>query len=159
MKTLIITFILAAISALGVVAVNDTNQVTYVFQKSLGIYLKSLGKEGDARRDAYFLEASNCDTNAYAWLMERLEVAQTIKVGSTFAELSKHFYLDGGPNGGRGDNCTFRCVMISCPHIKIDVQLADKDGKRVAGSIFDIIAADATVTKISKPYLEAPLGD
>jgi hypothetical protein len=148
MKTLIVAFILAAMTVVAGDAVNDTNQAPLTLQKSLG-------KEGDAKRAAYFLEASKYDAKADAWLMERFKVAKTIKVGSTYAELLKYFRGDGGPNGNGG---RFRFDMISCPSIKIDVQLADKDGNRVKGSIFDIIPADATVTKISKPYLEEPIG-
>jgi hypothetical protein len=145
MKTLIVTFILVAFT----VVADDTNQASLTFHQSLG-------KTGDERRAAWLIEASKGDAKSQAWLIERLKAAQTIKIGSTYAELSKHFNFDGGPNGGNGN---FRCVMISCNCIKIDVELTDNDGNKVKSSIFDIIPADARVTKISKPYLEEPLSD
>jgi hypothetical protein len=149
MKTLMMAFILIAVTVVAGDTTSVTNQTSHP-------PLKSLGKEGDERRAAFFLEQSNFDPKANTWLMDRFQVAKAIKIGSTYAELSKHFYFDGGPNGGSGN---FRCVMISCSCIKIDVELADKDGNKIKGSIYDNIPADACVTKISKPYLEEPLGD
>jgi hypothetical protein len=90
------------------------------------------------------------------WLQERLNEARSIQVGSTFGELAKRFHFDGGPNGNDGH---FRCDLVSCPFIKIDVVLVDSGGKKISLSIFDKIPPDARVSSISKPYLESPLTD
>ena len=90
------------------------------------------------------------------WLQERLNEARSIKVGSTFGELAKHFNFDGGPNGNSG---RYRCDLVSCPFIKIDVVLVDSSGQKISLSIFDKIPPDTRVSSISKPYLEEPLSD
>ena len=90
------------------------------------------------------------------WLQERLKEARSIQVGSTFGELAKHFRFDGGPNGNDGH---FRCDLVSCPFIKIDVVLVDSSGQKIRFSIFDKIPTDVRVDSISKPYLETPLTD
>ena len=88
------------------------------------------------------------------WVFERLKEAQSIKVGTTYAELSKYFRADGGTTSGN----QHRFDMIFCPCIKVDVEFADKDGKKVGTSIFSI-PDDARVSSISKPYLEQPFAD
>jgi hypothetical protein len=90
------------------------------------------------------------------WLQERLNEARSIKVGSTFSALAKHFAFDGGPNGNDG---YFRCDLISCPSIKIDVVLVDSSGKKIKLSIFDKMPADVRVSSVSKPYRQEPISD
>jgi hypothetical protein len=90
------------------------------------------------------------------WLQERLNEARSIKIGSTSTELAKHFTFDGGPNGNSG---RYRCDLVSCPSIKIDVVLVDSSGQKISLSIFDKIPPDSQVSSISKPYLEEPLSD
>jgi hypothetical protein len=90
------------------------------------------------------------------WLQERLNEARSIKVGSPFGELAKHFSFDGGPNGNSG---RYRCDLVSCPFIKIDVVLVDSSGQKISLLIFDKMTADSRVSSISKPYLEEPLSD
>jgi hypothetical protein len=84
------------------------------------------------------------------WIIERLKEAQSIKVGTTYAELSKYFRADGGITFFPGPQ---RFDMILCPCIKVDVEFADKDGKKVGASSFSM-PDDARVSTISKPYLE-----
>jgi hypothetical protein len=90
------------------------------------------------------------------WLQERLNEARSIKVGSTFGELAKRFRFDGGPNGNSG---SYRCDLVSCPSIKLDVMLVDSSGKKISLSIFDKIPPETQVSSISKPYLEEPITD
>jgi hypothetical protein len=90
------------------------------------------------------------------WLQERLKEARSIQVGSTFGELAKCFRFDAGPNGIDGH---FRCDLVSCPFIKIDVVLVDSSGKKISLSIFDKIPPETRVSSISKPYLEEPITD
>jgi len=89
------------------------------------------------------------------WVFERLKEAQSIKVGTTYAELSKYFTSDGGITLLTGPQ---RFDMILCSCIKIDVEFADKDGKKVDAPVFPI-PDDARVSSISKPYLEEPFFD
>jgi len=91
------------------------------------------------------------------WLLKRLDEARGIKVGSTSSELGKYFTFDGGPNGSKDGH--FRCDLISCPLIKIDVVLVDRNGEKLNLTIFDQIPKDARVSSVSKPYLETPLSD
>jgi hypothetical protein len=90
------------------------------------------------------------------WLQERLKEARSIQVGSTISEVAKHFTFDGGPNGNDG---YFRCDLISCPSIKIDVVLVDSSGKKIKLSIFDKMPADVRVSSVSKPYRQEPISD
>ena len=83
------------------------------------------------------------------WVFERLKEAQSIKVGTTYAELSKYFRADGGITSLN----QHRFDLILCPCIKVDVEFADKDGKKVGASSFSM-PDDARVSTISKPYLE-----
>ncbi|VTR95127.1 sigma-70 family rna polymerase sigma factor : RNA polymerase sigma factor, sigma-70 family OS=Singulisphaera acidiphila (strain ATCC BAA-1392 / DSM 18658 / VKM B-2454 / MOB10) GN=Sinac_7487 PE=4 SV=1: Sigma70_r2: Sigma70_r4_2 [Gemmata massiliana] len=75
-----------------------------------------------------------------AWLAERLKEADSIKVGSTHADVTKHFRTDGG----LAQIGKHRFVMILCPYIKIDVEF-EKGGAP---------APTAKVTKVSRPYFE-----
>jgi hypothetical protein len=88
------------------------------------------------------------------WLQERLKEARSIHVGSTFSELAKCFRFDGGMDKWHGH---FRCDLISCPSIKIDIVLVNSSGKKL--SIFDKIPPNAQVSDVSKPYLEEPITD
>ena len=132
MKALCIAFILAAFTA-------GAGDVALVTDKGLRVL------SGD--------EATQQQAHE-KWVFERLQEAQGIKVGSTYAELSKYFRADGGITSGN----QHRFDMILCPCIKIDVEFANKDGKKVSASIFSI-PDDARVSSISKPYLEQPFAD
>jgi hypothetical protein len=84
---------------------------------------------------------------ANAWLEERYREAQSIKVGSTYADVVRHFRSDGGlTQVGKS-----RFVNILCPLVKIDVEF-----ERVRG---DTMPPTAKVTKVSRPYFEREFGD
>ena len=88
------------------------------------------------------------------WIFERLKEAESIKVGTTYGELSKYFREDGGLTSG--DQHRFDLILCSC--IKIEVEFTDKDGKKRPFNV-DPIPHDAHVSSISKPYLEEPFCD
>jgi hypothetical protein len=88
------------------------------------------------------------------WIFERLKEAKSIKVGTTYAELSKYFTHDGGLTSG--DQHRFDLILCKC--IKIEVEFTDKDGKKTPFQV-DPIPDDAHVCSISKPYLEEPFFD
>lgn len=77
-----------------------------------------------------------------AWLAERLKEANSIKVGSTYADVCKHFHIDGGLSEV-GKN---RFVLILCPYIKIDVEFEPVKG--------NTLSPTTKVIKVSRPYFE-----
>ena len=84
---------------------------------------------------------------ANAWLEERFREAQSIKVGSTHADVVKHFRSDGGlTQVGKS-----RFVNILCPLMKIDVEFEPAKG--------DTLPPRAKVTKVSRPYFERGFED
>jgi RNA polymerase sigma factor (sigma-70 family) len=110
-------------------------------------------RPGAANRGPIFLpahtgwrELKGQEAEAYhvtnAWLAERLKEAETIRVGSTYADVCRHFHIDGGLAAPP----TCRFVMILCPYIKIDVEFD-------TGRTPDRPAA-ARVTKVSRPYFQ-----
>jgi len=75
------------------------------------------------------------------WLAERLREANSVKVGSTYAEVARHFRTDGGlTTVGHS-----RMVMNLCPYIKIDVEF-----ERVR----DAVPPTSRVIRVSRPYFE-----
>jgi hypothetical protein len=133
MRTLCIAFILAAVTSVA-------GDIALVTDKGLRV----LSGEEATQQQAH-----------EKWVFERLKEAQSIKVGTTYAELSKYFRADGGITLLTGPQ---RFDMILCSCIKIDVEFADKDGKKVDALVFPI-PDDARVSSISKPYLEEPFFD
>ena len=93
-----------------------------------------------------FRELKGKDREAYettnAWLEERLKEAQSIKVGSTYADVCVYFRIDGGlaPVGKA------RYVNILCPLLKIDVEFEPVKGGPLPPA--------AKVAKVSRPYFE-----
>jgi hypothetical protein len=98
-----------------------------------------------------FRELKGKELEAYetanAWLEERLKEAESIKVGSTYADVCKSFRTDGGitPIGKH------RFVNTLCPYLKIDVEFEVVKG--------DTLPPTAKVTKVSRPYFEREFGD
>jgi hypothetical protein len=76
------------------------------------------------------------------WLAERLKEAGSIRVGSTHADVVKHFRTDGG----LAPVTAHRFVMILCPSIKLDVVFEAKAGETVRPT--------AKVVRVSRPYLQ-----
>lgn len=91
------------------------------------------GKEAEAYRT----------TRSY--LQARLKEIETLRIGSSYADLSRHFKRDGGISAAY----RHRFVMILCPMIKVDVEFEEK-GVKVKWPI----RPTAKITKISRPYLE-----
>jgi hypothetical protein len=88
-------------------------------------------------------------TNAY--LADRLKEAQTIRVGSTYADVLRHFHRDGGIS----PVTKHRFVMILCPYLKIDVEFESEPGVKARSPV----PPTARVVSVSKPYFEPEYGD
>jgi hypothetical protein len=86
-----------------------------------------------------------------AWLEERLKEAESVRVGSTYADVAKLFKRDGGVSVPT----THRFVLVLCPFVKIDAEFEEKDGEKAKYPL----APTARVVKVSKPYLEREYGD
>ena len=83
---------------------------------------------------------------ANAWLEQRLNEAESIRVNSTAADVVKLFRGDGGLSSVT----KHRYVLILCPFIKIDVEFEDKPGVKARYPVPDA----ARVISVSKPYFE-----
>jgi hypothetical protein len=83
---------------------------------------------------------------ANGWLAERLKEAEAIRVGSTYADVVKHFRRDGG----LASVTEPRFVMILCPYIKIDVVFETTEGEKARFPV----PATARVVRVSRPYLQ-----
>ena len=91
-------------------------------------------------KDAETYETTN------AWLEERFREAQSIKVGSTYADVVKYFRTDGGlTQVGKS-----RFVNILCPLMKIDVEFEPVKGDTLPPT---------KVTRVSRPYFEREFAD
>lgn len=88
----------------------------------------------------------------WEWIRDRLKEAETIKKGSSYPDLKRHFVLDGGLQAPG----QFRYGMILCPSFKVDVEFVAADGGKVA--VLDI-PDDARVSRISKLYVQHPFYD
>ena len=88
---------------------------------------------------------------ANEWLEARHKEVESVKVGTTYAELVKVFHRDGGLS----KVTTQRFVLILCPFLKIDVEFEDKPGVKVGYPV----SATAKVVSVSKPYFEREFGD
>jgi hypothetical protein len=85
-------------------------------------------------------------TAACAWMEARMQEAASVRVGSTHAEVFKHFRHDGGLTMvGKS-----RLVLILCPYIKIDVEFEAPKGAKAGAPL----PGTAKVSKVSKPYFE-----
>lgn len=85
-----------------------------------------------------------------SYLQARLREAESVKIGSTYADLTRYFKRDGGIS----PVYQHRFVMILCPMIKVDVEFEVKGAKSKWP-----INPTAKITKISKPYLQAEVLD
>ena len=83
---------------------------------------------------------------ANAWLEQRLKEAESIRLGSTYADVVKHFRGDGGIAAPT----KHRFVLILCPFLKIDVEFEDKKGVKARHPV----PAAARVVSVSRPYFE-----
>ncbi len=85
------------------------------------------------------------------WLEARLKEVDSVKIGSTYAEVVKVFHRDGGLSSAK----KHRFVLILCPFLKIDVEFEDKPGVKVGHPV----PVTATVVSVSKPYFEREFAD
>jgi len=114
-------------------------------------------KPGDVRvhTDSGHRDIAGKEAEAYhavnAWLEARLKEADSIRVGSTYADVAQHFKGDGGLSVVT----THRFVSILCPYLKIDVEF-EEGGAKVRGRP---VAAAAKVVSVSKPYFEREFAD
>ncbi len=83
---------------------------------------------------------------ANAWLAARLKEAESISVGSTFADVVKVFRGDGGLS----TLTKHRFVLILCPYVKVDMEFETAKG----GKAKYPLPAEAKVVSVSKPYFE-----
>ena len=88
---------------------------------------------------------------ANVWLEARHKEVESVKVGTTYAELTKMFHRDGGVS----KVTTHRFVLILCPFLKIDVEFEDQSGVKVGYPV----APTAKVSNVSKPYFERGFED
>ncbi len=81
-----------------------------------------------------------------AWLAARLKEAESIGVGSTFADVVKVFRGDGGLSA----LTKHRFVLILCPYVKVDMEFETAKG----GKAKYRLPGEAKVVSVSKPYFE-----
>jgi hypothetical protein len=85
------------------------------------------------------------------WMEARFQEAQSVKVGTTHAEVFKVFRDDGGlTRVGHS-----RLVLILCPYVKIDVEFERPKGAKPG----DPLPGSAKVAKVSRPYFEREFCD
>jgi len=85
------------------------------------------------------------------WLEARLTEVEAVRVGSTYADVTKHFKRDGGI----APVTKHRFVSLLCPFLKIDVEFEEKEGVKARHPL----TATAKVVSVSKPYFERSFAD
>lgn len=85
------------------------------------------------------------------WLEKRLKEAESIRVGSSYADVVKVFRGDGGLSTAT----KHRFVLILCPYLKVDIEFEDKPGTKARHPV----PATARVVSVSKPYFEREFAD
>jgi hypothetical protein len=85
------------------------------------------------------------------WLEARLTEVDSIRVGSTYADVARHFRRDGGI----AEVSRHRFVSILCPFLKIDVEFEDSEGVKTPNPR----VPTAKVVSVSRPYFERPFLD
>lgn len=107
---------------------------------------------GDVRIPTYdgYRDLKGKEAAAYhainKWLEARMKEAQSIGVGSTFADVVKVFRGDGGLS----TVTKHRFVLILCPYVKVDMEFETAKG----GKAKYPLPAEAKVVSVSKPYFE-----
>lgn len=76
---------------------------------------------------------------------------ESIRVGSTYGDVAKHFRRDGGI----AEPTKHRFVSILCPFLKIDMEFEEKGGVKARQPL----AATAKVVSVSKPYFQRAFAD
>ena len=85
------------------------------------------------------------------WLEARLQEVESIRVGSSYGDVAKHFRRDGGI----AELTKHRFVSILCPFLKIDMEFEEKDSVNAGQPL----TATAKVVSVSKPYFERAFAD
>ena len=97
-----------------------------------------------------FRDVTGKEAEAYhaanLWLEQRLKEAESIRGGSTYADVVKVFRVDGG----LAHATTHRFVLILCPFLKVDIEFEDESGAKARHPVADT----ARVVSVSKPYFE-----
>ena len=88
-----------------------------------------------------------------AWVAKCLMDFQSIKVGMTRGEIQKRFTMDGGLQSVS----PVRFTHPECRYFKIDVEFNFNHDEKDQGRA--ILSPEDKATKISKPYIEAPVID
>jgi hypothetical protein len=97
--------------------------------------------------------STKADADRAAWVENCLKDFETIKPGMTRGDIEKKLRMDGGLH----TPLEVRFVHPACQLFKIDVQF---DFKRDAADQGRAIwGKDDKATKVSKPYIERPIGD
>ena len=86
-----------------------------------------------------------------AWMEARLKETESIRVGSTYADVAKCFTQDGG----LCQPPKYRFVSILCSMMKIDVEF-DRKGEAKDGFL---PPPSAKVVAVSRPYFERAFAD
>ena len=98
-----------------------------------------------------------CAQDHEAWLTHVLEKMDTIKPGMTRMDLLKVFRTEGGLSTGL--RRTF--VSRDCPYCKVVVEFkaADRAERDNPGFVISPEDNRDIIVKVSKPYLQFPIGD
>jgi hypothetical protein len=93
------------------------------------------------------LPALSQDSGHVPWVEKSLETMHSVKVGMTRAELEKVFVPDGGLSVPEKQTYVYR----ECPYFKVTVAF-----KTDAANPVD---KNDRIVRISKPYIDWPVGD
>jgi hypothetical protein len=108
-----------------------------------------------ATQQASQTESSNQDH--LAWVARSLKRMETVQPGMTRSDLLKVFRTEGGIS--QALHRTF--VSRDCPYFKVDVEFAavGRPNRDVSGRETMVEGSRDTIVKISRPYLQFPIGD
>jgi len=113
-------------------------------------------RPGPSRPDS-MARASGQATDHTEWIDRSLKEMETIKAGSTRAELLKVFAEEGGLSTALRRTYAYRdCFMI-----KVDVEFAaaGRPARGAAGRVTSVESPDDVIIKISRPYIARPIVD
>jgi hypothetical protein len=101
--------------------------------------------------------ASGQATDYTEWIGRSLKEMETIKAGSTRAELLKVF----GEEGGLSTALSRTYVYRDCFMIKVDVEFAaiGRPARDAAGRVTSVESPGDVIIKISRPYIARPILD
>ena len=102
-------------------------------------------------------ERQSTDIDHVAWVGQSLNRIQAIKPGMTRGDLLKVFTTEGGISTAL--HRTF--ISRDCPYFHVDVEFeaVGRPNHDANGRETTIERSQDTIVKISKPYLQSPIGD